>query len=132
MKTNRFASKVYQLVVVLALMALGGGESMAQYGTMRECQGTKGGTCVEVTLRYYEVLPKGAYSKVVILDPVTKQELEKCQICDKKFDPSCSSPCVQLQGATLHDASNLMLLQNHKSPGCYYLCSGGWCGWRCF
>lgn len=132
MKTNRLANMVQQLLLALAVMALAGGESMAQVGTMQECQGTKVGTCVEVTLRYYEQAQKGANSssKVVILDPVTKQELKACQICDPKLDKSCKTPCPGLQG--VYDASYLILLQSHKSPGCYYICSGGWCGWRCF
>lgn len=132
MKINRFAKLLYQLLLALAVMALGDGKSMAQGGTMQECQGTKPGTCVEVTLRYYQQAQKGAYSssKVAILDPVSKQELKACQICDPK-DKACTSPCPGLN-ATVHDQSGITLLQTHQSPGCYYMCSGGWCGWRCF
>lgn len=133
MKLSRLGIVVYQLFFALALVGCGGGEAVAQYGTMRECQGTKGGTCVEVLLRYYETEQKtGSYSsKVVILDPQTRQELRECQICDPKLHKNCSSPCPQLQGTTVHDASSILLLQSHKSPGCYYMCSGGWCRWYC-
>jgi hypothetical protein len=137
MKCHRFAHLVRQFLFAFAALGVGAGESMAQ--DIGRCDGVKA-PCVEVLLRYYDQAPTEgertfANSKVQILDPVSKKALPVCRICDPTVDPSCNvrDQCTNLQGKTLYDASNLILLQTeYKSPGCYYICSGGWCGRRCF
>ena len=142
MKLHRVVGTIPQLLFVAALLsacqAVSQPAAPSQPVTeMRGCDGAPKGTCVEVLLRYYEqpqraIGPYGV-SRIRILDPDSKRDLSKsCQICDPKFDSACTTPCPGLQNATLHDASTIILLQSHKSPGCYYLCSGGWCRWICF
>jgi len=138
MRIRRFTNIALQLVFGFAFMALAAGPSIAQDGRMRVCQGTPKGTCVEVLIRYHEAPQPSAYgsqSKIKILDPVSRNELKSCEACDPKVKGSCTKPdaaCQTLQGATLQDASSIILLQSNKSPGCYYFCSGGWCREECF
>lgn len=136
MKHERFGHMTYRLLLAFTLVAAGVGQSAAQ-GSLRECPGTKDGSCVEILVRYYATPQKqtagyGEPSKVVILDPQTKQELKACQICDPKVDPTCKNRCPGIEGTNIGDQSTLTLLQSHKSPGCYFVCSGGWCRWICF
>jgi hypothetical protein len=109
---------------------------VAQTGVMRACEGAPKG-CVEVLLRYYEEPQKPKVkeygsSKIEILDAKTMQVIgSPCQVCDPKVESGCDKPCSNLQNATLQDASYIILLQSHKSPGCFYICTGGWCRWIC-
>ena len=117
------------LLVVAALLA-GASQALAQEGQIQPCDEKSPGNCVEVLVRYWENPPAGT-AKVWILDAKTRKAMPTCQICDPK-DAGCKSPCTDLAGTTVSDARTLLLMQSHKSPGCYYICSGGWCRWRCF
>jgi hypothetical protein len=136
MKVRRFSVTGYRLFVAGAVMALGAvGNALGQQptGALQECPGTKG-TCVEVLLRYSEQ-PTSGNPKVQLLDPKTRQTIPTCQICDPKTDKSCTEKPPRCQGAQgiISHAGTLLLLQTHKSPGCYVICSSaGWCKERCF
>ena len=134
MKRRYLAYLVPQLLFAVAVLGIVSPAAIAQQ--MQQCQGVKE-PCVEVLLRYYERAPAKSStfpnSKVQIVDRQNGQPLKACRICDPKVDPTCASPCPQLQGKSVYDASNLILLQTeHMSPGCFYMCSGGWCGYRCY
>ena len=133
MKVSRFSATRYRWLLACAVMALGIGKSLAQSeGMLQECSGTRG-TCVEVLLRYSEQ-PSAGNPKVQLLDPRTRQTIPTCRICDPKTDKGCTqeSRCQGAQGI-ISNAGTLLLLQTHKSPGCYVICnSDGWCKERCF
>jgi hypothetical protein len=137
MQLRRVGRRVEQLSLAIAGMLSGAG-CVAQPAALQSCEGAAKGTCAEVLLRYHEQPQKSAVppyesSKIEILDSKTKAPIgNACQVCDPKIDSSCKTPCPGLQNATLHDASYIILLQSHKSPGCFYFCSGGWCRWVCF
>jgi hypothetical protein len=137
MQLHRVDRRVEQFFLGIATMLFAAG-CVAQPAALQACEGAAKGTCAEVLLRYYEQPQKSGVapyesSKIRILDSKTKAEIgNACQVCDPKMDKTCTTPCTNLQNATLQDASYIILLQSHKSPGCFYFCSGGWCRWICF
>jgi hypothetical protein len=137
MQLRRVGRRDGQYLVAIAAMVFAAG-CVAQPAVVQTCEGAAKGTCAEVLLRYYEQPKKSEVapyepSKIEILDSKTRAPIgNPCQVCDPKLDSNCKMPCKDLQNATLHDASNIILLQSHKSPGCFYFCSGGWCRWICF
>ena len=132
MQQLRVGGWVEQFVLGSAVMLFAAG-CAAQEPKIQTC----GTGCVEVLLRYYEQPQKTeSYdepSKIQILDSKTRQVIgNPCRICDPKVDPTCKNACPELNKQTLQDASQIILLQTHKNPTCYYICSGGWCRWFCF
>jgi hypothetical protein len=136
MQLRRVGGLVEQFSLAIAGMLFTAG-CVAQPAAVQPCEGVAKGTCAEVLLRYHEQPVKSlGYeqpAKIEILDAKTKAVIgNACQVCDPKVDSSCKTPCKELHGTTLQDASYIILLQSHKSPGCFYFCSGGWCRWVCF
>jgi hypothetical protein len=128
MESRQAVNVMLQVLFGCAMMAIGPGELLAQ----QTCPGSKPGECVEFTLRYYQTVQKGSYSKIEVVNPKTLKELSACKICDPTVDKDCGkNRCDKLDGSTLLDATPVLLLQTYKNPMCYYICSGGWCRWIC-
>lgn len=133
MEQRRVGTVFEQLLVAMAAILFAAG-CAAQPANLQSC----GTGCVEVLLRYYQQPQKSAVppyesSKIELRDSKTREVIgNACQVCDPKVDGSCKNPCKELPGATLQDASQIILLQTHENPTCYYICSGGWCRWFCF
>lgn len=115
---KNYRSAILQLLVLLAAMGIGAGESAAQ--TLRECKDSKGkGECVEFIVRYRD----GGIVQIV--------DSQKEGVIVTKA--TCKTPDCKNLGGNLKDFQQILLMSSTPAShyGCKRICVGMNCSDLC-